>query len=138
MHPPTGKAQPRRVVQTSTGPEKFKNSETRGEPLAKFWLQGLERPNPHMHTYGHRRGRREVPGVTEEAETVAENFEDLENRGEPLTKFWLPGAVRPPAPSRAPVHWDYHFGQKGIPVTMMDCNGGGCTDALSTTPPLPD
>ena len=38
MYPPTGQAQPRRVMQPATGHEKtFEALTTRGEPMAKFW-----------------------------------------------------------------------------------------------------
>ena len=62
--------------------------------------------------------------VPAEEATGTENFESLENRGESLVKFWSPDAVLPPAPIRAPVHWDLYFGQQGIPVLMLAWNGG--------------
>ena len=57
MHPSTVRAQPRRVMQPATGHEIcFETLATRGEPLAKFWPQSSERPNPLTHAYGHRGG----------------------------------------------------------------------------------
>ena len=48
---------------------------------------------------------REAIGVPAEAATGQKKFQILKNRGEPLAKFWSPGAVRPPAPSQAPARW---------------------------------
>ena len=57
LHPPTGQAKPRRVMQPATVHAKtFGNLATRGEPLAKFWPQGSERPNPPTHAHRHRGG----------------------------------------------------------------------------------
>ena len=43
----------------ATGQEKIRVLEARGEPLAKFWSQGSESPNPTTHAYRHRGGGRE-------------------------------------------------------------------------------
>ena len=82
-----------------------------GEPLAKFWSQGLGRPHPPTHASRHRGGGREVIVGPRETATVQEKFDNLENRGEPLAKFWSPGTrdgrhrstpPPPPYPPRRP------------------------------------
>ena len=70
IHPPTSRAQPRRVIQPATGYDKtFGNLATRGEPLSKFWPQGSEMPNPPTHTYTRIGGGSEVTGIPAEAAT---------------------------------------------------------------------
>ena len=56
MNTPTGRAQPRRVMQATVPEQNFKFLTPGREPLAKFWPQGLERPNPPTHAYKHRGG----------------------------------------------------------------------------------
>ena len=65
MHPPTGRAQPCRVLHATGHDKKNQNSAPRGEPLAKICPQGLERPNPHTHAYRHRGGGGEATGAPE-------------------------------------------------------------------------
>ena len=98
MNPPTAWAQPCRVVQLETGRRIFQNLATRGEPLAKIWPRGSERPNPPTHAYWHRGG---ATGVPAEAATSQENFDNSENRGQPLAKFCPLGLERPNPPMHA-------------------------------------
>ena len=87
MHPPTGRAQSRRVLK-ATGPEQnSKIAAPRGEPLVKFWPQGLERPNPFTHAYEHRGGELGSDWVPETHSKGPRNFHDFANRGEPLAKI---------------------------------------------------
>ena len=87
MHPPTGRAQPRRVLH-ATGPyQNLKTLATREETLVKFWPQGLERPNPPTHTYGHRGEGREATGVQGLTATGPYFFTIQQLRGNPWRKF---------------------------------------------------
>ena len=44
------------TAKVATGPERFENSENRGEYLENFWPQGLERLTPPTHAYKQRGG----------------------------------------------------------------------------------
>ena len=48
MHPPTGQAQLRRVLQEMGPIQNLNLLVPRGEPLAKFWPQVSKRPNPPL------------------------------------------------------------------------------------------
>ena len=75
MNPPTGQAQPCRVMQPATVPNKnFQNSVTMGEPLENNWPQGSERSNPQRTPKGTGGVGREATGVKAEAETGQGNF----------------------------------------------------------------
>ena len=102
--------------------KKIGNSATIGEPLAKFWPQGLERPNPPTQAYGHGGGGREATGVPAETATGLDIFSDSANRGEPLERNFLQGSERPTPP---PTHAYRHRGKGrveiGVPAETATC-----------------
>ena len=99
MNLPTGRAQPRRVLQATVQVQNSKILAPRGESLAKLCPQGLERPNPPCTLTSTRgRGGREVAGILNKPTTIPEHFTNLATRGEPLAKFWPQGSERPNPP----------------------------------------
>ena len=104
MHATIGWAQPRRVVHGTGLGEKLEILAPRGEPLAKFRSAALERPNPPTHTYEYRGEGREVARGPERPATGPEKKRVLENRGEPLAKFWSQGSGSPQPPTHANRH----------------------------------
>ena len=62
----------------TTVPEHSNNLASRGEPLAKLWPQGSERPNPppHTHAYSYRGGGRDTIVAKFKRVTGPEIFEN--------------------------------------------------------------
>ena len=92
-------------AEEAMGQDFFVNLQPRGEHPEFFWLQGLERPNPPVRLWARGGGLGRAHRPPSGGYSLRRNSQ-VKNRGELLSRFWPPGVVCPPAPSRAPACWD--------------------------------
>ena len=74
---------------TATGPEHFFIWKILGNPWQAFGCRDRKGITPPCTPTGTGGGNRDAIGVPSETATVPEKCHNLENRGEPLAKFWI-------------------------------------------------